>query len=77
MRHHRPNMFWTLSLAAILLGATLFYAHAQTVQQRPSHDGRLDKIIEQNNLILKNQESLREEMQKIQRDLLQLRRRSS
>ncbi len=77
MRQRTSQIVWTLAVAALLAGGSLVYTQAQVAQTNPAADGRLDKIIEQNNLILKNQESLKEDMQKIQRDLLQLRRRSS
>ncbi len=77
MRNRKTEILFTLAVAALLAGGSLCYTNAQSAQNNPPGDPRLDKIIEQNNMILKNQEMFREEVQKIQRDLLQLRRRSS
>ena len=77
IRNHKQPIILTLAVAGLLVGGSLFYSHAQVAQEEPSGDARLDKIIEQNKEILKNQAEFKEALEKLQRDILQLRRRSS
>jgi hypothetical protein len=61
---------------AFVLGG-LYLAQAQTAVKSTEGDARLDKIIEQNELILKNQAEMKKQLEQLSTDLLQLRRRSS
>ncbi|MCS7049094.1 MAG: hypothetical protein N3A53_00640 [Verrucomicrobiae bacterium] len=66
----------TLALVAVLGLTGLVIAQAHDVS-RPAFDPRIDKLLEQNERILKNQEEIKQRLDKISQDLLQLRRRLS
>lgn len=66
----------TVVVTALILTGGLYWAHAQTAAPAES-DPRLDKIIEQNTLILKQQEAIQKSLEELKRDVLQLRRRTS
>ena len=65
-----------LIIATVLLVGGLYWASAQTAAPT-ERDPRLDKIIEQNELIIKNQEAIQKTLEELKRDMLQLRRRTS
>jgi hypothetical protein len=52
-------------------------AQAQTQVKPTPSDSRIDKIIEQNDQILKNQELIMKDLSDLKEGILQLRRRSS
>ena len=66
-----------LCLAALFVAGGLYLAHAQTAPAPKDGDPRLDKIITQNEQILKNQDDLKKTLDSLRQDVLQLRRRSS
>lgn len=66
----------TLVLIAVLGLTGLVIAQTQDTS-RPAADPRIDKLLEQNERILKNQEEIKQRLEKISQDLLQLRRRLS
>jgi len=69
----------TFALAAGLVAGSLFLAQAQSdvkpVAQAP--DARIDKLLEQNEKILKNQDEIIKTLADIKEGVLQARRRSS
>lgn len=65
-----------LAVIAAIAVAGLCFVHAED-KPKPATDSRIDKLIEQNEQILKNQAELKEKLDKLSQDLLQLRRRSS
>jgi hypothetical protein len=78
----KTKFFATIAVAALLVAGTFAVAQAPTPTTKP--DPRIDKVLDQNALILKNQEQIlknQEEMIKslstIQEGMIQLRRRSS
>lgn len=66
----------TLVLIAVLGLTGLVIAQTHEAS-RPTADPRIDKLLEQNERILKNQEEIKQRLEKISQDLLQLRRRLS
>ncbi len=67
------------ALAVGLVAGSLFMAQAQTQApvKSPPPDTRIDKIIDQNEQILKNQDQMMKELSDLKEGILQLRRRSS
>jgi len=68
------------ALAAALIVGGLLLARAQTPQtpvKPPPPDPRIDKIIDQNDQILKNQDQIIKDLSDLKEGVLQLRRRSS
>ena len=67
------------ALAVGLVAGSLFVAQAQTQVQvkPPPPDPRIDKLIEQNDLMLKNQDQILKDLTDLKEGILQLRRRSS
>ena len=66
-----------LALAAGLVAGSLFMAQAQTEVKPPRPDPRIDKVIDQNEQILKNQDQILKDLSDLKEGVLQLRRRSS
>lgn len=64
-------------ILALTLGVAGWVIAQSTETARPGGDPRLDKLLEQNERILKNQEEIKQRLDKISQDLLQLRRRLS
>jgi hypothetical protein len=64
-------------LAAGLLAGGFLIAQAQPDSKPASSDARIDKIIEQNEKILKNQEDMLKELADLKEGVLQMRRRTS
>ena len=65
-------------LAASLLAGGLLIAQTQTeTKSAAASDSRIDKIIEQNEKILKNQEEMLKELADLKEGVLQMRRRTS
>jgi hypothetical protein len=60
-----------------LLAAVAFAVSPGDGQIKPAGDSRLDKLIEQNELILKNQQEILKSLGELKQDILQIRRRSS
>ena len=65
------------ALAAGLIAGSLFVAQAQSEVKPPPPDTRIDKLLEQNEKILKNQDEILKELADIKEGVLQVRRRSS
>ena len=66
-----------LALAAGLIAGSLFISHAQGESKSAAPDPRIDKLIEQNEKILKNQEEILKQLADVKEGVLQIRRRSS
>ena len=64
-------------LAAGMIAGSLFIAHAQTEIKPVALDPRVDKLIEQNEKILKNQDEILRQLGEVKEGVLQIRRRSS
>lgn len=65
------------ALAAGLIAGSLFVAQAQSDVKPPPPDTRIDKLLDQNEKILKNQDAIIKELDDIKEGVLQVRRRSS
>jgi hypothetical protein len=65
------------ALAAGLIAGSLFVAQAQSEVKPPPPDTRIDKLLDQNEKILKNQDTIMKELDEIKEGVLQVRRRSS
>ena len=67
-----------LCIAAALAVGTYVLAQSQSqVQPRSSPDPRIDKVLEQNEQILKNQTEILKALEEIKTGLTQIRRRTS
>ncbi|HTS20143.1 MAG TPA: hypothetical protein VMP11_21395 [Verrucomicrobiae bacterium] len=66
-----------LALAAGLVAGSLFMAQGQTQPKPPPTDSRIDKLIDQNEQILKNQDQMIKDLDDLKKGVLQLRVRSS
>ncbi len=66
-----------LAGSALLVAATWVFAQGQVKPAAAPPDPRIDKIVDQNDQILKNQQEMLKAIADIKQDLLQLRRRSS
>ena len=73
------NTKWiaVLTLTVALVAGAVMVAHAQTQPKAPSQAAQLDKIIQQNEKILSNQDVILKAISEIHEDLLILKRRSS
>jgi len=70
----------TVALFALAVGliiGSFFVATAQAQNKPVGADPRIDKLIEQNEKILKNQEEILRQLADVKEGVLQLRRRSS
>ncbi len=65
-----------LAAVALLAVAGLYFVRAAD-EAKPAPDPRIDKLIQQNEQILKNQDEIKQKLDKMTQDLLQLRRRAS
>jgi hypothetical protein len=65
------------TLAAGLLAGSLFIAQAQSDVKPAPPDARIDKLLDQNEKILKNQDDIIKALADIKEGVLQVRRRSS
>jgi hypothetical protein len=65
------------TLAAGLVAGSLFIAQAQSDVKPAAPDPRIDKLLDQNEKILKNQDEILKELADIKEGVLQVRRRSS
>ncbi len=66
-----------LMLAVGLVAGSLFVAQAQSETKPAPPDPRINKLMEQNDQILKNQADILKQLGEIKEGVLQLRRRSS
>ena len=66
-----------LMLAVGLVAGSLFVAQAQSETKPAPPDSRIDKLLEQNDQILKNQADILKQLGEVKEGVLQLRRRSS
>ena len=66
-----------LMLAVGLVAGSLFVAQAQSETKPAPPDARIDKLLEQNERILKNQDEILKQLGDIKEGVLQVRRRSS
>jgi hypothetical protein len=64
-----------IAIVAVAVGSLYFVRADESAT--PATDPRIDKLIEQNEQILKTQADILQQIQEIKRDLQQLRRRSS
>jgi hypothetical protein len=64
------------TLAAGLVAGSLFMAQAQSDVKPPAADPRVDKLLDQNEKILKNQEEILQDLADLKKGVLQLRVRS-
>lgn len=64
-------------LAAGLIAGSFYIAQAQSESKSAASDSRLDKLIEQNEKILKNQDEILRQLGEVKEGVLQIRRRSS
>ena len=65
---------YALCFVAALATATYVYAQSQS---KPPVDPRIDKLLEQNEKILKNQDDILKQLADLKEGVLQIRRRSS
>jgi hypothetical protein len=65
------------ALAVGLVTGSLFMAQAQTEVKPPPADPRIEKLLEQSEQILKNQDQMMKDLSDLKEGVLQLRRRSS
>ncbi len=65
------------ALAAGLIAGSFFIAQAQSENKPAALDPRIDKLFEQNEKILKNQDEILKQIAEVKEGVLQLRRRSS
>ena len=70
----KPRLFLTVAVAALLVAGTFAIAQAPT---QPKADPRIDKLLEQNEQILKNQGEIMKSLADMKESLLILKRRSS
>lgn len=70
------KMTIALCVAALLAAGTFVLAQSQS-PAKPPPDPRIDKLIEQNEKILKNQEEILKQLDLLQTQLTQVRRRGS
>jgi uncharacterized membrane-anchored protein YhcB (DUF1043 family) len=66
-----------LALTAGLVVGSLFVAQAQNETKPAAKDVRIDKLLDQNDQILKNQTEILKRLDDLKEGVLQLRRRSS
>lgn len=66
-----------VALAVGLVAGSLFVARAQSETKPVPPDTRIDKLLEQNDQILKNQAEILKQLGDVKEGVLQLRRRSS
>jgi hypothetical protein len=66
-----------LTLAVGLIAGSLFVAQAQSETKPAPPDTRIDKIVEQNEKILKTQDDILKALADLKEGVLQIRRRSS
>ena len=66
-----------VALAVGLVAGSLFVAQAQSETKPVPPDTRIDKLLEQNDQILKNQAEILKQLGDVKEGVLQLRRRSS
>ena len=66
-----------LTLAVGLVAGSFFVAQAQSETKPAPPDARIDKIVEQNEKILKTQDDILKALADIKEGVLQIRRRSS
>lgn len=64
-------------LVAGLIAGSLFIAQAQSEKKPAVSDPRIDKLIEQNERILKNQDEILKQLGEVKEGVLQMRRRTS
>jgi hypothetical protein len=65
------------AIAAGLVAGSLFMAQAQSETKPVPPDPRIDRLMEQNEKILKNQDEILKQLGEIKEGVLQVRRRSS
>ena len=65
------------AVATALVAGSLFVARAQTETKAPPPDPRIDKLLDQNEKILKNQDEILKDLGDLKEGVLQLRRRTS
>ncbi len=76
----RKKLLVVCAAVALLAGATFVIAQqVQQAQDKPAAaaDPRIDKLLQQNEQILKNQEQILKALDGLKQDLVQVRRRGS
>lgn len=71
------NIAIIVCVAAALAASTFVLAQAQGRSNAQHADPRIDRLIEQNEQILKTQQEILKSLEALRSDVLQLRRRSS
>jgi hypothetical protein len=74
----KTNHLLVVALAAlVVVGTWIGTAQGETKPATQSSDPRIDKLLEQNEQILKNQAEIKKQLEGLKQDILQIRRRSS
>ena len=73
----KPRLFLTVAVAALLVAGTFAIAQAPTQPKPASADPRIDKLLEQNEHILKNQDDILKALADLKESMLILKRRTS
>jgi hypothetical protein len=73
----KAKLFVTVAVAALLVAGTFALAQAPAPPKPAPPDLRIDKLLDQNAQILKNQAEILKKLDGLKEDVLQLRRRSS
>jgi len=72
----KNNTLASLCLAVLILTSGIVWAQTSPAPKPVATDTRVEKLIEQNQQILKNQEEILKRLERIEQGLTQLRRRS-
>jgi hypothetical protein len=74
MKKHHIALF---AAVALLVGTLVVAQSDAPAQAKPAADSRIDKLLEQNDQILKNQQEIMKVLEQLKTDMNQLRRRTS
>jgi predicted RND superfamily exporter protein len=73
----KAKLFVTVAVAALLVAGTFAIAQAPAQPKPAPSDTRIDKLLEQNEQILKNQQDILKQLGDLKESILILKRRSS
>ena len=73
----KAKIFVTVAVAALLVAGTFAIAQAPAQPKPAPSDTRIDKLLEQNEQILKNQQDILKQLGDLKESILILKRRSS
>ena len=73
----KAKSFVTVAVAALLVAGTFAIAQAPAQPKTAPSDTRIDKLLEQNEQILKNQQDILKQLGDLKESILILKRRSS